>query len=68
MIIHKNEKYKHILGDRRSPGLRPSPADHDDIGHALCVDTGAYMARGFLTCVDVMRDQLWQIDDLGQLK
>jgi serine/threonine protein phosphatase 1 len=38
-----------------------------DLGHALCLDTGAYMARGFLTCIDVLSGQCWQIDDDLQL-
>lgn len=38
-----------------------------DLGHALCLDTGAFMARGFLTCIDVLSGQCWQIDDDLQL-
>ena len=38
-----------------------------DLGHAVCLDTGAYMAKGFLTCMDVMNGQCWQIDDNLQL-
>lgn len=34
-----------------------------DLGHAVCLDTGAYMAKGFLTCMDVLSGQCWQIDD-----
>ncbi|MDP2815741.1 MAG: metallophosphoesterase family protein [Rectinemataceae bacterium] len=38
-----------------------------DLGHAVCLDTGAYMAKGFLTCMDLMSGQCWQIDDDLQL-
>lgn len=38
-----------------------------DLGHAVCLDTGTYMAKGFLTCMDVLSGQCWQIDDNLQL-
>jgi serine/threonine protein phosphatase 1 len=38
-----------------------------DLGHAACLDTGAYMAKGFLTCMDVLNDRIWQIDNDLQL-
>lgn len=38
-----------------------------DLGHAVCLDTGAYMAKGFLSCMDVLSGQCWQIDDNLQL-
>jgi len=54
----------HISGKKVICGHTPQRdlLAHDP-GHALCLDTGAYMARGFLTCIDVLSDQLWQIDD-----
>ena len=65
-----DESWKpHISGKKIICGHTPQPdLQIRDIGHALCVDTGAYMARGFLTCIDVLSGQKWQIDDLGQLK
>lgn len=33
-----------------------------DIGRAACLDTGAFMAKGFLTCVDVQTGHCWQVD------
>lgn len=38
-----------------------------DLDHAACLDTGVYMAKGFLSCMDVMSGQCWQIDDDLQL-
>ena len=38
-----------------------------DLGPAVCLDTGAFMSRGFLTCMDVLSGQCWQIDDNLQL-
>lgn len=56
----------HISGKKVVCGHTPQPdLQVHDLGHTLCVDTGAYMARGFLTCVDVLSNQFWQIDDLS---
>jgi hypothetical protein len=38
-----------------------------DLGHAVCLDAGAYMAKGALTCMDVMNGQVWQVNDDLQL-
>lgn len=56
----------HVSGKKVICGHTPHPdLQVRDIGHAACLDTGAYMARGFLTCVDVQSGQCWQIDDHG---
>lgn len=58
----------HMSGKKVICGHTPQPdLQIHDIGHALCVDTGVYMAKGFLTCIDILSGQKWQIDDLGQL-
>jgi len=58
----------HVSGKKMVCGHTPQPdlLVHD-LGHALCLDTGVYMAKGFLTCMDVLSGQCWQIDDNLQL-
>lgn len=58
----------HVSGKKVICGHTPQPdlLVHD-LGHAACLDTGAYMAKGFLTCMDVLTGQCWQIDDDLQL-
>ncbi|PKN23383.1 MAG: hypothetical protein CVU68_01160 [Deltaproteobacteria bacterium HGW-Deltaproteobacteria-3] len=58
----------HCSGRKVICGHTPQPdlLVHD-LGHAACLDTGAYMEKGFLTCMDVMNGQCWQIDDDLQL-
>lgn len=29
-------------------------------GHIIMVDTGSYLSNGFISCVDVLNDQVWQ--------
>ncbi|MDP2815564.1 MAG: metallophosphoesterase family protein [Rectinemataceae bacterium] len=54
----------HISGKKVICGHTPLPDFQvHDLDYATCVDTGAFMARGFLTCMDVLSGQLWQIDD-----
>lgn len=54
----------HVSGKKVVCGHTPQPdlLVHD-LGHAVCLDTGAYMAKGFLSCMDVLTGQTWQIDD-----
>lgn len=58
----------HISGKKVVCGHTPQPdlLVHD-LGHTVCLDTGAYMAKGFLTCMDVLSGQVWQINDDLQL-
>ena len=40
-----------------------------DLGHAVCLDTGVYMKKGALTCMDILNGQVWQIgEDLQPAK
>ncbi|MFQ6759460.1 MAG: serine/threonine protein phosphatase [Deltaproteobacteria bacterium] len=58
----------HVSGKKVICGHTPQPdlLVHD-LGHTVCLDTGAYMAKGFLTCMNVMNGQCWQIDNDLQL-
>lgn len=59
-----NENWKqHVSGKKVICGHTPQPdlLVHD-LSHAMCLDTGAYMAKGFLTCADVMSGRCWQVD------
>ncbi|MGV1098727.1 metallophosphoesterase family protein [Thiovibrio sp. JS02] len=53
----------HISGKKVICGHTPQPdlLIHD-LGHAICIDTGVYMPKGLLSCVDVLAGQAWQID------
>lgn len=54
----------HISGKKVICGHTPQPdLQVHDLGYAACLDTGAFMARGFLTCMDILSGQRWQIDD-----
>jgi serine/threonine protein phosphatase 1 len=37
-------------------------------GNAICVDTGAYLEEGWLTCLDVHEGCYWQANERGQLR
>lgn len=58
----------HISGKKVVCGhtLQPDLLVHD-LGHTVCLDTGVYMAKGFLTCMDILTGQTWQINDDLQL-
>jgi serine/threonine protein phosphatase 1 len=38
-----------------------------NLGHAVCIDTWAY-GQGWLTCLDVKTDRLWQANQRGELR
>ncbi len=37
-----------------------------NLGHAVCIDTGAYEPDGWLTCLDVRTGRYWQANQRGQ--
>ncbi len=39
-----------------------------NLGHTICIDTGAYEPTGFLTCLDVQTGLYWQANQQGQLR
>jgi serine/threonine protein phosphatase 1 len=39
-----------------------------DLGSAICIDTGAYDERGWLTCLDVSNGRYWQANQRGQTR
>jgi serine/threonine protein phosphatase 1 len=39
-----------------------------NIGHAVCIDTGAYESHGWLTCLDVASGKLWQANQRGAVR
>lgn len=39
-----------------------------DLGHTVCIDTGAYQERGWLTCLDVDTGHLWQANQRGETR
>jgi serine/threonine protein phosphatase 1 len=52
-----------VCGHTKQPEGQPL-----DLGHAICIDTGAYEARGWLTCLEVPTDRYWQANQEGQLR
>lgn len=38
-----------------------------DLGHLLCIDTGCY-SGGWLTAMDVVSGQVWQVNERGELR
>jgi serine/threonine protein phosphatase 1 len=38
------------------------------LGTAICIDTGAYDERGWLTCLDVSSYRIWQANQAGELR
>jgi serine/threonine protein phosphatase 1 len=51
-----------VCGHTRQPGGVPL-----NIGHAICLDTGAY-AGGWLTCLDCGSGQYWQSNETGEVR
>jgi serine/threonine protein phosphatase 1 len=39
-----------------------------DLGTTICIDTGAYEERGWLTCLDVVNGRYWQANQRGQTR
>ena len=39
-----------------------------DIGHAVCIDTGPFMNDGWLTCLDIDRNDFYQANEQGQVR
>lgn len=39
-----------------------------DLGHAICIDTGAYAPTGWLTCLDVISGRWWQANQAGETR
>jgi len=39
-----------------------------NLGHLICIDTGAYDAHGWLTCLDVQKGLYWQANQQGKLR
>jgi serine/threonine protein phosphatase 1 len=37
-----------------------------NLGHAVCIDTGAYDPQGWLTCLDVISGHYWQANQAGR--
>lgn len=38
------------------------------VGHTICIDTGVYEASGWLTCLDVQTDRIWQANQKGETR
>ncbi len=38
------------------------------LGTAICIDTGVYDERGWLTCLDVGSYRIWQANQAGELR
>jgi serine/threonine protein phosphatase 1 len=51
-----------VCGHTRQPGGIPL-----DLGHAICLDTGAY-AGGWLTCLDCGSGTFWQANEKGEVR
>ncbi len=39
-----------------------------NLGHILCIDTGAYETHGWLTCLDAESGRYWQANQRGELR
>ena len=39
-----------------------------DLGHAVCIDTGAHTPNGWLTCLDLDRREGWQANERGETR
>ena len=48
-----------------TPQLDGFPANY---GHAICLDTGAYLEGGWLTCLDVVSGEYWQANQSGETR
>jgi serine/threonine protein phosphatase 1 len=49
-----------VCGHTKQYGGRPV-----DLGTTICIDTGAYDERGWLTCLDVNSGRFWQANQAG---
>lgn len=38
------------------------------VGHAICIDTGVFKRRGWLTCLDVEKGWVWQSNEAGEVR
>ena len=52
-----------VCGHTPQPG--GLPVNH---GHAVCLDTGAYLDDGWLTCLDTDTGQYWQANQAGETR
>ncbi len=52
-----------VCGHSRQANGRPR-----DVGHAVCIDTGAYAPGGWLTCLDVGARDGWQANERGEVR
>lgn len=52
-----------VCGHSRQVNGRPR-----DVGHAVCIDTGAYAPDGWLTCLDVGSREVWQANERGEVR
>ena len=39
-----------------------------NIGHAVCIDTGACKRGGWLTCLDTVSGRVWQANEGGEAR
>jgi serine/threonine protein phosphatase 1 len=52
-----------VCGHTRQPTGLPR-----NLGFAVCIDTGAYTADGWLTCLDTTTGRIWQANQLGETR
>ena len=52
-----------VCGHSRQADGRPR-----DVGHAVCLDTGAFTPGGWLTCLDVGSRDVWQANERGEVR
>jgi len=59
----------HCSGKIMVCGHTPQPdALPVNFGHAICLDTGAYVEGGWLTCLDVATGEYWQANQVGETR
>jgi serine/threonine protein phosphatase 1 len=39
-----------------------------DLGHAICLDTGAYTPSGWLSCLELETGRWWQANQAGEVR
>jgi serine/threonine protein phosphatase 1 len=61
-IAHKSGKVT-VCGHTPQKGGRPL-----DWGRTVCIDTGVYLAGGWLTCLDVGSGHYWQANERGETR
>jgi serine/threonine protein phosphatase 1 len=62
-----NDPPEHISGKVMVCGHTPQKSGKPrNIGHAVCIDTLAYRARGWLTCLDTSAGTVWQANNSGR--